>query len=72
MKEHHVSIWFLIGLQFTIYGVLILGAGVYEWLNPAAPGAQLVLAELHAGVWLGIIMLLMGIFYTWKLWPKKG
>ena len=70
MKETHVSIWFLIGLQLTIYGVLILGAGIYGWLNPSAPGQQLVLADLHAGVWLGGVMLILGLFYSWKFWPR--
>ena len=71
MKEHHVSIWFLIGLQFTLYGVLILGAGIYAWVNPPPPELQLVLANLHAGVWLGGVMLILGLFYTWKFWPRK-
>ena len=71
MKEiHTISIWFFIGLQLAIYGVLIGGAGIYGWLNPGAPDQQLVLANLHAGVWLGGAMLLLGCFYGWKFWPR--
>jgi hypothetical protein len=71
MKEHHVSIWFLIGLQLSIFGVLISGAGIYGLLYPPPPEAQTVLGELHSGIWWGGIMLLLGLFYTFKFWPRK-
>jgi len=70
MKERHVSIWFLIGLQLAIFGVLITGAGIYEAVNPPPPDQQLVLANLHSGIWWGAIMLVLGIFYTVKFRPK--
>jgi hypothetical protein len=70
MKEHHVSIWFLIGLQLTIYGVLIVGSGIYVYFNP--PDQPTVLADLHPAIWWGAIMLVLGLFYTGKYWPGKG
>lgn len=70
MKENHVSIWFLIGLQLAIFGVLIAGVGLYDLLVPPASEHQTVLAEWHAPVWWGIIMLVLGVFYTVKFRPK--
>jgi hypothetical protein len=69
MKENHVSIWFLIGLQLAIFGVLISGAGVYAYYYPST--TQTVLGDLHPAIWWGIIMLLLGSFYTFKFWPRK-
>ena len=28
-----VSIWFFIGVLLLVYGVLICGAGIYEWAS---------------------------------------
>ena len=42
-EKHPISVWFFIGVILTIYGVLIVGAGIYE-LNSPPP---VVLAELH-------------------------
>lgn len=68
MKEHSLSIWFLIGLQLTIYGALITGAGIYQYFNP--PAHPLVLAELHSGIWWGALMGVMGVFYLVKFRPQ--
>lgn len=69
MKEHSVSIWFLIGLQLAIYGVLITGAGVYQYFNP--PVQRTVLFELHSGIWWGALMLIAGLAYTIMFRPAK-
>jgi FtsH-binding integral membrane protein len=69
MKEKHVSIWFLIGLQLAIYGVLIVAAGVYDLIAPLANPP--VLSDLHPAIWWGAIMLVLGIFYTVKFRPKS-
>jgi len=70
MKEHSVSIWFLIGLQLAIYGVLITGAGIYQYVNP--PVQRTVLFELHAGIWWGALMLLAGLAYSIAFRPGRG
>jgi len=72
MKEHHVSIWFLIGLQLFIFGVLIMGAGIYGYIFPPPPEQQTVLGELHPAIWWGAIMLVLGAFYTVKFRPGKA
>jgi hypothetical protein len=64
-----VSIWFLIGALLLIYGVLILGAGLYEIASP--PEHPVVLANLHAGIWWGILLIVMGAFYTIRFKPGK-
>ena len=65
-----VSIWFFIGVLLVAYGVLILGASVYDVSNPAEH--PVVLAELHAGLWMGALILAIGAFYTYRFYPKKG
>ena len=44
-----ISIWFFIGVLLLIYGILILGAGLYGLAHPP----EVVLAKLHAGIWWG-------------------
>ena len=71
VKEHRLSIWFLIGLQLAIFGVLITGSGIYQLFVPPSPEQQTVLASLHPAIWWGAIMLALGLVYTVKFWPKK-
>jgi len=65
-----ISIWFFIGALLLAYGVLIFGAGVYELIAP--PEHPVVLAELHAGVWWGALLIVLGGIYTIKFSPRKG
>jgi hypothetical protein len=65
-----ISIWFFIGVLLLIYGVLILGAGVYDWQNPASH--PVVLSELHAGVWWGMLLIVLGALYAFKFSPGRG
>jgi len=64
-----VSIWFFIGILLLAYGVLITGAGVYEFVSPSA--RPVVLAELHAGVWWGVVLLVLGAVYTIRFSPRR-
>jgi hypothetical protein len=68
--KHFISIWFFIGSILTVYGVLILGAGIYDYLIP--PEHPVVLNQLHAGIWWGFLLLLMGILYVVKFFPDKN
>jgi hypothetical protein len=68
-KPGMVSIWFLIGLLLTAYGVLIAAAGAYQELVP--PAQPPVLANLHAGIWWGLLILAIGLFYCWHFQPRK-
>jgi hypothetical protein len=67
-----VSIWFFIGLSLLVNGVLILGAGLYEYSHPPAPESQVVLFQLHAGVWWGGLLALIGGLYCWKYAPSRA
>ena len=70
MKEHSVSIWFLIGLQLALYGLLITGAGIYQYFNP--PMHPTVLFELHSGIWWGALMLIAGLAYSIAFRPSRS
>jgi hypothetical protein len=67
-----VSIWFFIGLSLLVNGVLILGAGLYEYSHPPAPESQVVLFQLHAGVWWGGLLALIGGLYCRKYAPSRA
>jgi len=64
MKKKMISIWFFVGLILTVYGVLILGAGIYDLLNPLKH--PVVLSQLHAGVWWGLLLIALGVLYIVK------
>jgi hypothetical protein len=68
MKNDGLSIWFLIGLQLDIYGVLTSGAGIYDFIMP--PANPTVLSDLHAAIWWGAIMFALGIYYTIAFRPR--
>ena len=62
-----LSIWFFIGMLLLAYGVLITGAGIYELFVP--PANPVVLSELHAGVWWGALLIVIGAIYTYRFKP---
>ncbi len=64
-----ISIWFFIGVLLTVYGVLITASGIYQLFSP--PEHPVVLANLHAGIWWGAVLLIIGLVYTIKFLPKK-
>jgi hypothetical protein len=64
-----LSIWFFIGVLLTAYGVLITGTGLYELTSP--PEHPVVLANLHAPIWWGAVLLLVGLFYFIRFYPRK-
>jgi hypothetical protein len=64
-----VSIWFFIGALLLVYGALITGAGLYELSSP--PEHPVVRADLHAGIWWGGLLLVLGLVYSIKFRPGK-
>jgi len=65
-----VSIWFFIGISLLVNGVLILAAGIYQLVDPPEnPGV--VLFDLHANVWWGAILFVLGAFYTIHFRPRR-
>jgi hypothetical protein len=69
MARHLVSIWFFIGILLDIYGILILGSGIYDLIHPSAYLVKM--ANLHAGIWWGALLLVLGLIYTIKFAPRR-
>jgi hypothetical protein len=69
-RSDMISIWFFIGTLLLAYGILILGAGIYELMVP--PEHPVVLYSLHAGIWWGALLVVLGAIYTLKFAPRKG
>lgn len=65
--KQRVSIWFFIGILLSIYGVLITATGLYGLHHP--PSVKL--AELHAGLWWGILLLAIGAGYSYAFFPGR-
>jgi hypothetical protein len=57
-----ISIWLFIGISLLVNGALILSAGIYQWVNPPAH-PEVVLFHLHANLWWGAVLFLLGLFY---------
>jgi hypothetical protein len=64
-----VSIWFFIGISLLVNGVLITAAGIWEVLHP--PENPVVLFHLHANVWWGAILLVIGLVYCLQFSPGR-
>jgi hypothetical protein len=65
-----ISIWFFIGISLLVNGVLILGAGLYQISHP--PVIKVVLYDLHASVWWGGILAIIGLLYCIRYNPKRA
>ena len=68
-EQHPFSVWFVIGLLLVVYGLIIMGAGIYNYFVP--PDNPVVMNELHAPIWWGALLLGMGLFYSVKFSPKR-
>lgn len=70
MHGSKIPIWFFIGVLLVAYGSLITAYGIYE----VATGqlADVALKELHAPLWWGAILGLLGVFYVVKFRPGRA
>ena len=71
MKHHHhqmLSVWLFIGVLLLIYGVIVLTVSILNYSHPA----PVVLANDHLNLWAGVLLTLVGAFYTIRFWPRKG
>jgi hypothetical protein len=66
-KQHVIPVWFFVGLLLEIYGILIFASGVAEWSNPS----NTVLADLHAPVWWGALLAIIGAIYVLAFRPGR-
>ena len=70
MHESGIAIWFFIGVLLLIYGAMIFGYGLYDLATGHL--ANVVMANLHASVWWGGLLFLVGLFYTVKFRPGRS
>lgn len=67
-ENHHIiQVWFFVGIMFVVYGVLILASGIAEFAHPPAT----VLADLHAPLWWGALLTVLGAIYCFYYWPRE-
>jgi FtsH-binding integral membrane protein len=66
-ETHMLPVWFFIGVLLAIYGVIILVMAVLDFNQTS----QAVLAEYHPGLFGGVLLILLGGFYTFWFWPGR-
>jgi hypothetical protein len=64
-----LSIWFFIGISLAVNGAVIFARGIYELVSP--PEHQVVLYNLHANVWWGAVLLILGLFFSVRFSPAR-
>jgi len=67
-KHHIIPVWFFVGVLLLIYGVIIFITGLAEWSHPP----DTVLAELHAPVCWGGLLIALGSIYCLVFRPDKS
>ena len=67
-KHHMIPVWFFVGVILLIYGLIILGMGIYEFSSPPPT----VLASTHPAVWWGALLAVIGGIYVYLYMPKKS
>lgn len=73
MAEGHgkqIPIWFFIGVTLLVYGGLIFLYGLASWGDPAKKA--MAMSHLHADVWWGAAMAVLGAFYTVRFRPGRA
>jgi len=63
-KKGMRSIWYFVGLLMSIIGLIEMAAGISDLVFPSAEHVRL--ANLHANIWWGIIILITGLVYIVK------
>jgi hypothetical protein len=66
-RHHMLPVWFFIGILLTVYGFIILTTALVDFSQPTT----VVLAQYHPGLFGGILLLLIGGFYTFWFWPGR-
>jgi hypothetical protein len=64
-----LSIWFFTGLCLGVNGLVIFARGIYETILP--PAHKVVLFDLHANVWWGALLLILGVFFCLRFSPAR-
>jgi hypothetical protein len=67
-KHHIIPVWFFVGILLLVYGALIFGTGIYEVAHP--PQSRVVLYDLHADIWWGGLLMILGLVYSLHFRPR--
>jgi FtsH-binding integral membrane protein len=67
-QHHMIPVWFFVGVILLIYGLIILGTGIYEFSSPPPT----VLASTHPAVWWGALLTVIGSIYVYLYKPKRS
>lgn len=62
-----IPVWFFVGVLLLIYGIMIFISGLAEWSHPP----DTALANLHAPVWWGALLIVLGGAYTILFRPGR-
>ncbi len=68
-SDQGIPIWFFIGAMLAVYGVLIFGSGIYSLISPPPESERVALWDLHADIWWGALMGVIGAVYCVKFKP---
>ena len=68
-SDGSISIWFFIGISLLGNGVLILARGCTRFPIPLV---KVVLYDLHASVWWGAILTIIGLLYCIFYNPNRA
>jgi hypothetical protein len=66
--HHMIPVWFFVGVILLIYGIIILGEGIYEFSSPPPT----VLANTHPALWWGALLVVIGGIYVYAYIPRKS
>jgi hypothetical protein len=69
--DKQIPIWFFIGVLLTVYGILIFASGLYGWAHPPPKAAQVALWGLHADLWWGALLVIIGGIYVTRFRPGR-
>jgi len=67
-KHHIIPVWFFVGLLLFVYGILIFISGIAELSHPP----DTVLSNLHAPVWWGALLIVLGGAYLFLFRAGKN
>ena len=65
--KRRLPIWFFIGLLVIVYGFIVMGAGMWALFVP--PAHPVVMGNLHADLWWGALMTVVGGVLVGKYSP---
>jgi hypothetical protein len=63
------SIWWFAGILMLAYGIVILSTGIWELSHPL-PNPP-VLSNLHAPIWWGGLLTVLGLVYVIGFRPRN-